>query len=193
MVLAQNIAGDYSIDYDSHEYAKILLMHDCFNGGKEIIKGYLRYRFFVFGRYELNLAKVIEYCQKEDIITTSMVDTILYVNTGMDVLSRVAFLGILEHSSGLGYMCPNYPRSFPFNYVNAIDTHILIRGMGYALHILAALEHYDLAYFLLKNGATPNVADYYGMTPLMVMCQVNFLDDTKIKFIKLLLKAGADP
>ena len=52
--------------------------------------------------------------------------------------------------------------------------------------LMLAISHPAICMELLKNGASPNMSDYYGQTSLH-----NAAQTSNVKAIKLLLKAGA--
>ncbi len=64
---------------------------------------------------------------------------------------------------------------------------ILSNAMA-ALHVAAYHDQLAVAQYLLDTGADPNIANRYGVTPLMLASANG--DDA---FVSLLLKAGADP
>jgi broad specificity phosphatase PhoE/thiamine kinase-like enzyme len=55
-----------------------------------------------------------------------------------------------------------------------------------ALHITAALGHYDCAFLLLKMGAYPNLQDSHGATPLHYACASG-----SVEVVELLVEHGA--
>ena len=65
----------------------------------------------------------------------------------------------------------------------------LTRGSR-AVHYAVVVERLDLVTALLRAGADPNVADFEGITPLMVACDKG---PPNIEVVKELLEAGADP
>jgi ankyrin repeat protein len=69
------------------------------------------------------------------------------------------------------------------------DTSILYKMHMPPLRLLM-MRPIEVAAVLLKNGANPNAADAYGITPLGYAVQANLDGDDKLK---LLLSYGADP
>ena len=59
-----------------------------------------------------------------------------------------------------------------------------------ALHYCAQNQYFDIAKLLIDNGATVDVKDNYGNTPLF---KAVFFSEGKTEMIKLLLTAGANP
>ncbi len=64
---------------------------------------------------------------------------------------------------------------------------ILSNAMA-ALHVAAHHDQLAVAQYLLDTGADPNIANRYGVTPLMLASA-----NGDNSFVSLLLKAGADP
>lgn len=57
-----------------------------------------------------------------------------------------------------------------------------------ALHVAAYYDQFSIGQYLLDTGADPNIANRYGVTPLMLACS-----NGDNAFVSLLLNAGADP